>query len=158
MLLPQEPDGHNPGEPIITQTSSGPVFRLPDLRVFAYDPKTGNWSSHPQNGVTRQSDTAYVALNKIGYTFGGYQVPSEGDNLPDYNLDNWISTMSRYDFGTHEFIDAVEVPDDIGATNQAVMHSLDRVGHEGVLVVFAGKCENYAPDFLVCINFVHETV
>ena len=49
--------------------------------------------------------------------------------------------MSEYDFSTGKF-NITEMPDYIGATRGLEMHSLDRVGNEGVLIAFAGKSIN----------------
>ena len=69
----------------------------------------------------------------------------------------WVSTMSKYDFSTGEF-NITQMPDDIGATRGVVMHSLDRVGAEGVLVAFAGKSTNINnPDQNVSFCFVNYT-
>lgn len=137
------PKGTRIREPYYTQNSSGFYFRLPDPRIFAYNPKTGNWSSQLLKGIHRLSDTAYAqsARNKVGYTIGGLEVIEEASSAIEFFADQvgaWVSTMSKFDFRTLEF-NITEMPDDIGATSRVVMHSLDRVGKEGVLVAFAGK-------------------
>ena len=142
------PTGNRIREPYYTQNASGYYYRLPDPRIFIYDPKTANWSWSPplQKDIHRLSNTAYAqsARNKVGYTFGGRGVVETDFELSDFYADTvntWVSTMSTYDFRKGEF-SITDMPDDIGATSWVEMHSLDRVGNEGVLVAFAGKSNN----------------
>ena len=151
MPLLEGPVEKQVGEPYITPTSSGYHYQLPELRVFAYDPTTGNWSSYSQKDIRRQSDTAYAVRDMIGYTFGGLQVVESSDS-PSVNFDPqkefgaWISTISKYDFRSHKFFDSTPVPDWIGAVSRVEMHSLDNVGEEGVLIAFAGKIQKNDPN------------
>lgn len=156
------PPGYRVGEPYYTQNSSGNYYHLPDQRVFAYDPKTGNWSSKLQKDIHRMSDTgaAQSARNKVGYMLGGLWVIAETssrmDPFPSRPVGAWVSTMSQYDFRTGVF-NTTELPEDIGATSRVMMHSLDRVGNEGVLVAFAGKSKNNNVEEFVSFYFVHNT-
>ena len=155
------PTGHRIREPYYTQNSSGFYYHLPDPRVFAYDSKTGDWSSQLQKDIHRLSDTGYTqsARNKVGYTVGGLRVTEEDSSPTDFippNVGAWVSTMSAYDFRTGKF-NITEMPDDIGFTRQLVMHSLDRVGNAGVLIAFAGKSNNNNLEEYVSFYLVHIT-
>ena len=91
------PKGTRIREPYYTQNSSGFYFRLPDPRIFAYNPKTGNWSSQLLKGIHRLSDTAYAqsARNKVGYTIGGLEVIEEASSAIEFFADQvgaWVST------------------------------------------------------------------
>lgn len=137
------PKGQKLGEPYYTYDSQF-HFQLPDTRIFAYDPKTKNWSSELHKDIHRLSDTAYAqsVRNKVGYTFGGLGVKEEESSPTEFipsMFNSWIptATMSKYDFRTQEY-NITPVPDYIGGRAWAVMHSLDRVGSEGVLVAFGG--------------------
>ncbi|RPB29667.1 hypothetical protein L211DRAFT_32788 [Terfezia boudieri ATCC MYA-4762] len=86
--------------------------------------------------------------NKVGYTLGGFPVVEKQDGGTDKNFiaqvvdtGTWQTTLSAYDFRTNKF-NASELPDEIGATNNVVLYSLDRVGDEGVLIALAGKSKN----------------
>ena len=153
------PRGYRIHEPYYIQNTSGFYYQLPDPRIFAYDPQTGDWSSKLLH-ARRLSDTAYAqsARNGMGYTFGGLTV-----NENAYNPSDWVpevtgdsvSTMSKYDFTTGEF-NITDMPGDIGATRGVVMHSLDRVGIEGALVAFAGKATNTNNlEQYVSLYFIH---
>lgn len=139
------PPGQRILEPYYTQNTSGYYFQLPDPRVFAFDPQTGNWSSEllPQ-GVHRVYDAAYTqsARNQVGYTFGGTRVKekqfSNTEFFAQINDGDWLDSMAAYDFRTGKF-NFTTMPDSVGQTKLAMMHSLDRVGNEGVLVAFAGR-------------------
>lgn len=113
-------------------------YQLPDARVFAYDPQTGNWTSKLQKNVGRYSDSAYTqsARNQVGYTFGGFKV-NEADATKIGG--GWVNTMSKYNFTMGEFTSLEDMPPEIGNTKNVVMHNLERVGKEGVLVTFAGS-------------------
>ena len=140
------PTGHRIGAPYYTSNSSGYYYQLPPTRIFSYDPTSGNWSSQVQSGIHRLSDVAYTqsVRNKVGYTFGGTLVTEEDSSPSAFlpaNVGAWVSTFSEYDFKTGKF-NITSMPDDIGITKQLIMHSLDRVGNEGVLVAFGGKSNN----------------
>ena len=47
------------------------------------------------------------------------------------NTDVWENTLSAYDFRKNTF-NTSDLLDDIGTTNSMTLHSLDRVGDEGV--------------------------
>lgn len=146
------PPGMQIGEPYKTRGSLGIYFHYPDTRVFAYDPKTGNWSSELHHNLTRLSDTAYAqsTRNKVGYIFGGNEV-NEVDFLstndtPYSVITSTVSTMSTYDFRTGKF-NVTENPSEIGAIQGLQMHCLERVGNEGVLVAFSGTNVNFLVSF-----------
>ena len=151
------PPGYPIGEPYYTHNISGYYFQLPAPRVFAYDPKTGNWSSWLQKDIHRLSDTAFTqsSRNKVGYTFGGLQVNEKDSSPSEFTpqaVGLWISTMSKFDFRTKKFT-ITEMPDDVGTTSRVEMHCLDRVGKEGVLVAFAGKSKNNLIEEYVCCYY-----
>ena len=157
------PPGKAVGEPYFTRNSSGSHFQLPDPRVFAYDPKTGNWSSSLlEKGIHRLSDAAYAqsATNRVGYTLGGLLVTESSNALPGYvpnvlpnfiedvglpnfvtveSNEQWVYRMTKYDFRSGEF---TKIPTKVDITSRAVMHSLERIGDEGILVAFAGRYNN----------------
>ena len=142
------PTGNQILEPYYTQNASGYYFQLPDPRVFAYDPQTGNWSSELlPKGVRRIYDAAYTqsARNLVGYTFGGTLVNEKQFSATSFTADtsdgDWLDLMSAYDFKTGKF-NSTTMPSSIGKTKLAMVHSLDRVGYEGVLVAFAGISNN----------------
>lgn len=146
LVLVGPPPGHRIREPYFTQNSSGFYFHLPEPRIFAFDPKTGNWTSEEQKNIHRLTDIAYTqsARNKVGYTFGGNRVVEEDSSATDFlpaGAGAWVSTMSKYDFRTGKF-NITDMPADVGLTKSALMHSLDRVGKEGVLIAFGGKSNN----------------
>lgn len=144
------PNGHTIATPYYSQNSSGYYYQLPDTRMFAYDPQTGNWSSQLlTKDVQRIFDSASTqsARNKVGYTFGGYLV--QESDFSTKEMDFWghvrqgemLDSMSAYNFRTGKFTFS-SMPDGVGRTIHARMHSLDRVGNEGVLVAFAGVSRN----------------
>ena len=138
------PMGHRIREPYYIQNTSGYYFQLPDVRVFAYSPGTGRWSSQLQTDVSRIVSNAYTqsARNKIGYTLGGIFVMERDFSTKEFfaptSVGGWLDSMSAYDFKTGKFSFST-VPDGIGKTIMVLMHSLDRVGKEGILVAFAGR-------------------
>lgn len=139
------PKGYKIREPYYTQNASGYYFQLPDPRVFVYDPQTGNWTSEllPKD-VHRVFDSAYAqsTRNKVGYSFGGTLVKERDFSTKDFyaasSEGDWLDTMSAYDFRTGKF-NFTTMPDSIGKTILVLMHGLDRVGNEGILVAFAGR-------------------
>ena len=119
------PPGHRIREPYYTQNSSGFYFQLPDPRVFAYDPKTGNWSSELQKDILQLGGAACAqsARNKVGYSLGGLQVIEEYSSSTDFILQfssqiygETVSTMLKYDFRAKEFT-ITNLPDDVGETS-----------------------------------------
>ena len=111
--------------------------------MFAYDIEAGTWSSVLlPKGVSRVFDTAFTqsARNKVGYTLGGTLVKERDFSTTDFfaAVGDWVDTMSAYDFRTGDF-NFTTLPDSIGQTTQVIMHSLDRVGKEGILVALAGR-------------------
>lgn len=151
------PKGQKLGEPYFTHDSEF-HFQLPETRIFAYDPKTKNWSSELHKDIHRLSDTAYAqsVRNKVGYAFGGLSV-KEVDSSPTeftpWMFNSWTptDTMLKYDFRTQEY-NITSLPDYISGRAWAVMHSLDRVGSEGVLVAFGGDSNPFTD--MVYIIFV----
>ena len=142
------PTGNQIREPYYTQNASGYYFQLPAPRIFAYDPRTGNWSSELlPKGVRRIFDTAYTqsARNAVGYAFGGTLVKEKQFSATSFTAGaydgDWLDLMTMYDFRTGKFNSTI-MPSIIGKTKLAMVHSLDRVGDEGVLVVFAGMSYN----------------
>lgn len=126
-------------------------YQLPPTRIQVYDAETANWTSISlSSDIHRLSDIGYTQSkrNRVGYTLGGFPVVEKQDGGTDQNFiaqlvdtNNWQATLSTYDFRTNTF-NTSELPDDIGATNNVVLHSLDRVGDEGVLIALSGKSKN----------------
>lgn len=139
------PPGEPIGEPYINITQSGSdYFSFPDIRVFAYDPITGNWSSKVQKLVDRLSGAAHTqsVRNKVGYTLGGNRIPSTTSSYhPD--MFSAVDTISTYDFRNNTF-SAFRLPEVIGKSTGVQIHCLDRVGDSGVLVAFGGNSYNEA--------------
>ena len=157
------PPGQKIGEPYYTQNISGFYFQLPDPRIFAYDPKSGNWSSSLlRKDIYRLSDTGYAqsARNKVGYTLGGLRVVEEMSSPTAFaapDVTTWLSSMSTYDFRTKN-LTTTDIPVDINLSSRVEMHSLDRVGNEGVLVAFAGRTntiDNNGVEGYVSFDFTH---
>lgn len=149
------PSGHRIGAPYYTATkdnTTGDVvykYELPPPRIQVYDAAKDNWTSIAlPSDIHRLSDIGFTQSkrNKVGYTLGGFPVTeeqesSEKDFMAYTNDYVWQTTLAAYDFNTNKF-NTSELPDDIGATNNVVLHSLDRVGDEGVLVALSGRSKN----------------
>lgn len=145
-------EGPAPGQriraPYYTQNASGYYFQLPQSRIFSYDSQTENWSSQllptDIHRVFNLANTQSVR-NKVGYTLGGVLLKDRDSSMSDFtvnpNLGAWLDSMSAYDFRTGKF-NFTTLPVDIGPTSQVIMHCLDRVGKEGILVAFAGISNN----------------
>jgi len=80
----------------------------------------------------------------VGYMLGGFPVVEQQDGGTNQSFVGqlikgvWKNTLSAYDFKSNTF-NTSDLPDDIGATSSVVLHSLDEVGDEGVLIAFAGR-------------------
>lgn len=158
----EPPDGHEIGAPYNTNNESGYYYQLPKQRIFSYNSKTRKWSSELLPDISRIADSAYTqsTRNKVGYLFGGYAIP-ENDmaqtkmSFSDHDFGPWLDKMVAYDFKTGKpnitqlpALSMGDLVDDraleayfakgIGKTVHAIMHSLDRVGNEGILVTFGG--------------------
>ena len=97
------------------------------------------------NDVHRLFDNGYTqsARNKVGYTLGGNLVKERDFSPTEFwaGVGDWTDKMSAYDFRTGE-LTFTNMPFGIGQTTQVIMHSLDRVGNEGILVAFGGIANN----------------
>lgn len=150
----EPPNGDKIGAPYVTNNVSGYYYELPEQRIFSYNSHTRGWSSSKPlpKDIDRTTGSAYTqsARNKVGFSFGGYLVPGENfakDEIvfADNSWKPWIDKMVAYDLKTGEF-NVTQLPAlpngdttrGIGPTVHAIMHSLDRVGNEGILVAFAG--------------------
>ena len=168
------PGGHRIVEPYYTPVKSADgtttyTYQLPPTRIQVYDPSATNWTSIAlPSDIHRLSDVGYTQSkrNKVGYTLGGFPVVEEQDGGIDKDFlaervdtGAWQSTLSAYDFRKNTF-NTTELPDDIGATNNVVLYSLDRVGDEGVLIALAGKSNNnnaekyVSPSPMLSLGFV----
>jgi len=150
------PGGHRITEPYYTPVKAADgsttyTFQLPPIAIHAYNRTAANWTSIslPPN-IHRLSDIGYTQSkrNKVGYTLGGFPVVEQRDLGTNKNLvpplndpSVWQNTLSAYDFRKNIF-NTSDVPDGIGATAYVLLHSLDRVGDEGVLIGLAGKSKN----------------
>jgi len=126
-------------------------YQLPPPAIHAYNTKAANWTSISlPSSIHRLSDLGYTQSkrNKVGYTIGGFPVVEQQNEATNKDfvaqlVDTgvWQTTLSTYDFKKGTF-NTSDLPDDIGATNSVILHSLDRVGGEGVLIALGGKSKN----------------
>ena len=137
------PPGRQIFEPYVINNISGSYFNFPDIRVFAYDPITGNRSSKVQKRVDRLSGAAYAqsVRNKVGYTLGGNLIPGTS-YVRNRILYPAVDTISAYDFRNNKFSTSTLPADVIGQSTRLQLHCLDRVGDSGVLVAFGGTSYN----------------
>ena len=158
----EPPYGNEIGAPYNTNNESGYYYQLPEQRIFSYNSQTRKWSSKLLPDISRIADSAYTqsTRNKVGYLFGGYEVPEDRESQSkmsfyDHYQGRWLDKMVAYDLNTGK-LNVTQLPalpmgdpaDDraleanfakgIGKTVHAIMHSLDRVGNEGILVTFGG--------------------
>jgi len=147
------PPGYRIGDPYYTPVKAADgstryTYQLPPAAIHAYNTTTANWTSISlPSGIHRLTEIGYTQSkrNKIGYTLGGFPVVEQKDGGTDKNfiapivdMSTWQTTLSTYDFRKNTF-NTSELPDDIGPTAFVMLHSLDRVGDEGVLIALAGK-------------------
>lgn len=160
----EPPVGDTIGAPYYTKNSSGYYFQLPQQRIFSYNSQTREWSSEllPKD-IVRTCGSAYTqsVRNKVGYSLGGYVLPETrssdaeiafGDNSNAPGLEKMLAYNLKTTIlpNTGKF-NVSQLPDgpngySMGGTGQrvhAIMHCLDRVGNEGILVAFAGGSPGY---------------
>jgi len=147
------PGGYRIGAPYYTTVkaangSTTYTYQLPLAAIHAYDTTTANWTSISlPSDIHRLAEIGYAQSkrNKIGYMLGGFPVVEEqdggaiGNSIADtVDMRSWKATLSAYDFRKKLF-STFQVSDDIGPMAYVILHSLDRVGEEGVLISLAGK-------------------
>ena len=145
-------------------------YQLPPAAIHAYNTTTANWTSISlPSDIHRLTEIGYTQSkrNKVGYTLGGFSVveqqaePTNKDFIARTANGGgpWQTTLSAYDFRKNTF-NTSELPDDIGPTAYLILHSLDRVGEEGVLISLAGKSKKGNRDDYVsygsCLSTVSE--
>jgi len=150
------PPGHRIVDPYYTpvKAANGSItytYQLPPPSIHVYDTTTAIWASIsiPSN-IHRLTNMGYTQSrrNKVGYMLGGYPVVEQQNGGTNQSFvaqlvdqGEWQNTLLAYDFRKNTFIPS-DLPDDIGATSGVVLHSLDRVGDEGVLIALAGTSKN----------------
>jgi len=121
------------------QAANGSItytYQLPPPSIHVYDTAAANWASIslPSN-IRRLHNMGYAQSkrNKVGYMLGASSVVEQQDV--------WTNTLSAYDFKKNLF-NTSGLSDDIDPMTDVVLHSLDRVGDEGVLIALAGMSHN----------------
>lgn len=130
------------GEPY---TDSNDVTTLPENRIFTYNVTSEEWTSTPVGSELRRISTASwgsSVRNRRGYILGGYYAKDTwqglGGNYPAIFLNNWLQSMTQYDFTTQVWTTNT-LPGGIGKTLDGGLIALDHVGEEGVLVFLGGQ-------------------
>jgi len=146
------PPGHRIGYPYYTpvKAANGSItytYQLPPPSIHVYDTAAASWASIPlPSNIHRLCNMGYTQSkrNKVGYMLGGYPVVEQQNGGTDQSFvarlvdpDIWNHTLLAYDFKKNTF-NTSGLPNDIGATSNVVLHSLDSVGDEGVLIALAG--------------------
>jgi len=146
------PPGYRIWDPYFTTMKAGNgsttyKFQLPPAAIHAYNTTTANWTaiSLPSN-IHRLTHTGYTQSrrNKVGYMLGGVPIVEQEDGGLGEDFthtvveDRWKTTLSAYDFRKNTFNISV-LPLQIGPVAFVVLHSLDRVGDEGVLIALGGQ-------------------
>jgi len=136
------PDTIAYGLPIIRDKK---FYKLPSPRVFTYDTKTKSWSNTLlASNIKRVSDAAHATSlrNQIGYAVGGVLVNEQQDlgpnSLPSPTTVDWSRLLTIYNIRNDTWtVDTL--PRDIDFVANGQLHSLDRVGVDGVLIFMGGS-------------------
>jgi len=147
------PTGHRIADPYYTpvKAANGSItytYQLPPPSIHVYDTAAASWTSIslPSN-IHRLCVMGYTQSkrNKVGYMLGGLPVVEQQNEHTNQSFvartisqDYGTYNLSAYDFRKNTF-NTSYLPDDIGTTTGVVLHSLDRVGDEGVLIALGGS-------------------